>query len=144
MVDRHAQKLEPRITARAPQLARHGDPAFVVGNHHVAEQTVERRGPRRHRGGLAARGLTADRRTARGPTQPDPDLTHTIAALRAELGSGPLLYRFSGTQGREGCFVACSFWLVEALVAAGRVDEGEELLEELVALGKTSACTPRR
>jgi len=67
--------------------------------------------------------------------EPDPDLTHTIAALRAELGSGPLLYRFSGTQGREGCFVACSFWLVEALVAAGRVDEGARLLDELVALG---------
>ncbi len=67
--------------------------------------------------------------------EPDPDLTHTIAALRAELGRGPLLYRFSGTQGREGCFVACSFWLVEALVAAGRVDEGARLLDELVALG---------
>ncbi|MDQ3607392.1 MAG: glycoside hydrolase family 15 protein [Actinomycetota bacterium] len=65
---------------------------------------------------------------------PDPDLTHTMAALRDELGRGPLLYRFSGTQGQEGCFVACSFWLVEALVGAGRVDEGEQLLEELVGL----------
>lgn len=66
--------------------------------------------------------------------EPDPYLTHTIAALRVELGHGPLLYRFSGTQGREGCFVACSFWLVEALVAAGRVDEGATLLDELVDL----------
>jgi GH15 family glucan-1,4-alpha-glucosidase len=57
-----------------------------------------------------------------------------MAALCDELGRGPLLYRFSGTQGREGCFVACSFWLVEALVAAGRLDEGEHLLEELVGL----------
>lgn len=66
--------------------------------------------------------------------EPDPDLTHTMAALCDELGRGPLLYRFSGTQGQEGCFVACSFWLVEALVAAGRLDEGERLLEELVGL----------
>lgn len=66
---------------------------------------------------------------------PDPDLGHTMEALREELGRGPLLYRFSGTQGQEGCFVACSFWLVEALVGAGRAQEGAQLLEELVALG---------
>ncbi|HEV2820860.1 MAG TPA: glycoside hydrolase family 15 protein, partial [Solirubrobacteraceae bacterium] len=65
---------------------------------------------------------------------PDPDLNHTMAALRDELGRGPLLYRFSGTQGQEGCFVACSFWAVEALASAGRVDEGAQLLDELVAL----------
>ena len=59
----------------------------------------------------------------------------TIAAVRAELSAGgPLLYRYSGQERAEGAFVACSFWLVEALARAGRVEEARALMEELVAL----------
>jgi GH15 family glucan-1,4-alpha-glucosidase len=59
----------------------------------------------------------------------------TIDAVRGELGAGgPLLYRYSGQQDVEGAFVACSFWLVEALARAGRIDEATATMNDLVAL----------
>jgi GH15 family glucan-1,4-alpha-glucosidase len=59
----------------------------------------------------------------------------TIDAIREELGAGgPLLYRYTGAQGHEGAFVACSFWLVEALARADRLGEARKTMDELVAL----------
>jgi GH15 family glucan-1,4-alpha-glucosidase len=56
-----------------------------------------------------------------------------IDAIRNELDAGGgLLYRYSGQQGSEGAFVACSFWLVEALARAGRVPEARAAMEEAV------------
>jgi GH15 family glucan-1,4-alpha-glucosidase len=57
----------------------------------------------------------------------------TIDALRRELGAGPFLYRTSGLRGREGCFLACSFWLVDAYARMGRIDDAQALMEELVS-----------
>jgi GH15 family glucan-1,4-alpha-glucosidase len=57
----------------------------------------------------------------------------TIDRVRTELsGGGPLLYRYSGQRPEEGAFVACSFWLVEALARAGRLGEARETMHELV------------
>jgi GH15 family glucan-1,4-alpha-glucosidase len=64
-------------------------------------------------------------------------LSATVDAVRRELGSGPLLYRYTGQdglEGQEGFFLCCSFWLVEALARCGRVDEAAETMEELLAL----------
>jgi GH15 family glucan-1,4-alpha-glucosidase len=59
----------------------------------------------------------------------------TIDAIRRELtGGGPLLYRYSGMRGTEGCFLACSFWMVGALAKAGRLDEARATMDELVEL----------
>ena len=58
-----------------------------------------------------------------------------IDAIREELGAGgSLLYRFTQARGQEGAFVACSFWLVEALARAGRLDEARTTMEATVAL----------
>ena len=61
-------------------------------------------------------------------------MSATIDAVRRELGRGPLLYRYSGMAGQEGAFVACSFWMVEALAFCGRRDEAVALMDELVDL----------
>lgn len=39
-----------------------------------------------------------------------------------------------GVGGREGAFLACSFWLVDAYVMQGRLDRAEELFERLLGL----------
>lgn len=57
----------------------------------------------------------------------------TIAALRRELGDGPLLYRFTGAAAEgERPFTACSFWLTAALACVGEIDEATALLDDLV------------
>lgn len=63
----------------------------------------------------------------------DPRLHSTIDAVRAELSAGgPLLFRYTGMSGKEGAFIACSFWLVEALAIAGRLDEAREVMDGMV------------
>src|SRR6185369_8243517 len=57
----------------------------------------------------------------------------TIDAIARRLGAGgPLLWRTTDLSGREGAFLACSFWMAEALARAGRVDEAEQRLDDLV------------
>jgi GH15 family glucan-1,4-alpha-glucosidase len=71
---------------------------------------------------------------------PDDDRLHsTIDAIRAELGAGgPLLYRYSGMAEQEGAFLACTFWLVEALAHAGRTAEAADVLDEALGYAGTS------
>ena len=57
-------------------------------------------------------------------------LATTIAAIREELGAGPLLYRYSGGELEEGAFVVCTFWMVEALALTGQCDEATELMHQ--------------
>ena len=61
-------------------------------------------------------------------------MSSTIDALRADLGAGPLLYRYSGAQAEEATFVSCAFWAASALACVGRTEEAVELMDELVAL----------
>jgi GH15 family glucan-1,4-alpha-glucosidase len=65
----------------------------------------------------------------------DPRFLSTVDAIRRELGAGgPLLYRTRELGAQEGAFLTCSFWLVDALGRAGRQEEGNELMAELVEL----------
>jgi GH15 family glucan-1,4-alpha-glucosidase len=64
-------------------------------------------------------------------------LLSTARHVQADLGRGPLVYRYGGEDGlpgAEGAFVACSFWLVDALARLGQVGEAEELMDETVRL----------
>jgi GH15 family glucan-1,4-alpha-glucosidase len=66
-----------------------------------------------------------------------PRLRGTVDAVRRELASGALLYRYTGDDGLaggEGAFVCCSFWLAEALAIAGRRKEAGGLMDELLRL----------
>jgi GH15 family glucan-1,4-alpha-glucosidase len=62
-------------------------------------------------------------------------LLATVRNIRTELGSGALLYRYRGEDGMsggEGAFLACSFWLVDALARLGEIEEANELMGELI------------
>jgi GH15 family glucan-1,4-alpha-glucosidase len=60
-------------------------------------------------------------------------LSRTVDTLSERLDAGPgLIYRTSEHVGQEGAFVACSFWLVEALARLGRVDEACETMEQIL------------
>jgi GH15 family glucan-1,4-alpha-glucosidase len=63
-----------------------------------------------------------------------PRMASTARAVAEELGRGPLLFRYSGAREEEGCFVACSFWMVSALAAIGQKSEAAALMDELVEL----------
>lgn len=58
-------------------------------------------------------------------------MSSTIDAITAELGAGPLLYRYSGAYQEEQTFVACAYWRVHALCRVGRLDEARHLLRQL-------------
>ncbi len=66
----------------------------------------------------------------------DPRLLGTIDAIRRHLGRDELLYRYDvetddGLPPGEGAFLACSFWLVEALAIAKKFDEANEVFEKV-------------
>jgi GH15 family glucan-1,4-alpha-glucosidase len=60
-------------------------------------------------------------------------LNSTIDAIRAQLGHGPFIYRYSDVEQEEGAFLACTFWLVEAYTLLDRREEAEALFQEVMA-----------
>ena len=67
-----------------------------------------------------------------------PFVVATIERLRASLERDGLVYRYlaeDGLPGSEGAFLLCSFWLVDCLIHGGRIDEADELLARVLALG---------
>lgn len=59
-------------------------------------------------------------------------LDRTRAVIQRELATGPLVHRRTAGAGEEGAFLACSFWLVEALVFGGHVTEARQVMDELL------------
>ncbi|MGW1911382.1 glycoside hydrolase family 15 protein [Streptomyces sp. NPDC002076] len=71
----------------------------------------------------------------------DPRVVGTVDAIRHTLGHGGFLRRYDtedsvidGLPSGEGAFLACSFWLADALYLTGRKDEARELFDRLVGL----------
>ncbi len=73
----------------------------------------------------------------------DPRVISTVEVIARELMTDGLLRRYElpevqsdvdGLTGSEGSFLACSFWLVNALQMIGREDEATELFERLLSL----------
>ncbi|MER6128590.1 glycoside hydrolase family 15 protein [Streptomyces sp. NPDC001795] len=68
----------------------------------------------------------------------DPKWLSTLDALTQDLVSDSLVYRYDpqaspdGLRGDEGTFSICSFWYVEALVRAGRVEEARLAFEKML------------
>ncbi|HEX4818259.1 MAG TPA: glycoside hydrolase family 15 protein [Nonomuraea sp.] len=68
----------------------------------------------------------------------DPRWLSTLDALGRELISDSLVYRYDpeaspdGVEGPEGTFSMCSFWYVEALARAGRLDEARLAFEKML------------
>ncbi len=59
-------------------------------------------------------------------------LSSTMDAILRELAHGPLIYRYTGMETEEGAFLACSFWMVEALALLGRDGEADALFREIL------------
>ena len=71
----------------------------------------------------------------------DPRVAGTVQAVQQQLSQDGFLLRYrtdgadgDGLAGTEGAFLACTFWLVDALHAVGRRDEAELLFERLLSL----------
>lgn len=70
----------------------------------------------------------------------DARMLGTVAAIERELMHDGLVMRYrteqtaDGLQGREGVFLACSFWLADNYAMQGRYDDAKALFERLLAL----------
>jgi GH15 family glucan-1,4-alpha-glucosidase len=72
----------------------------------------------------------------------DHRVVSTVEAVQRELMDHGFVLRYrttddgaiDGLTGREGAFLACSFWLVDCLHLIGREDQAHELFERLLAL----------
>jgi GH15 family glucan-1,4-alpha-glucosidase len=68
----------------------------------------------------------------------DPKWLSTLEALGEDLVSDSLVYRYDpeaspdGLRGEEGTFSICSFWYVEALTRAGRLDDARLAFEKML------------
>ena len=70
----------------------------------------------------------------------DPRILGTIRAVERRLLQDGFVMRHdpaeveTGLAHGEGAFLACSFWLVDAMVMTGRAEEGQRLFDRLLAL----------
>jgi GH15 family glucan-1,4-alpha-glucosidase len=71
----------------------------------------------------------------------DPMWQSTLRAMDDELVSDSLVYRYDpaaspdGLRGSEGTFTICTFWYVDALALAGRLDDARLTFEKMLTYG---------
>ena len=70
----------------------------------------------------------------------DPRMQSTIEQIQSRLTSDAMVFRYlqgeaapDGLSGDEGTFTLCSFWLVEALTRAGRLEEARLTFEKVLS-----------
>ena len=66
-----------------------------------------------------------------------PLVEKTVEVVTAELENDGLVHRYrsaDGLHGGEGSFLLCSFWLLDCLTHANRLDEADALLDRLLSL----------
>jgi GH15 family glucan-1,4-alpha-glucosidase len=69
----------------------------------------------------------------------DPRMIRTTDAIRANLDDNGMLLRYrvaeahDGLHGKEGTFLACTFWLVECLARQGRSDDAREVFDRVAS-----------
>lgn len=68
----------------------------------------------------------------------DPRMLSTVERIKKELSaSNGLIYRYTSTDGlpgKEGVFLPASFWMVDALAAAGKREEAEDLFKRILSM----------
>ena len=137
---------------RAIRLAtEHGRPApmaeWLTARDHIYQQVIQR-GFHPDRGAFVQHYNTdvLDSALLRMPTLGfidgrDPMWLSTLDAMDSDLVTDSLVYRYNpeaspdGLRGSEGTFSLCSFAYVEALVAAGRLDDARLALEKMLTYG---------
>jgi GH15 family glucan-1,4-alpha-glucosidase len=70
----------------------------------------------------------------------DPRMIQTMERIQDHLAMDSLVHRYSlsydepvdGISGREGAFSICSFWMVEALTRAGRIEDARLMFEKML------------
>lgn len=69
----------------------------------------------------------------------DERMVRTTDAIIEELGQDGFIWRYGedsdGLEGREGAFLACSFWLAECLARQGRIDEAHSVFRKALSAG---------
>ncbi|WP_382307972.1 glycoside hydrolase family 15 protein [Herbiconiux sp. UC225_62] len=63
---------------------------------------------------------------------PEERMRATVDRVRSELAVGPHVYRYTGVDREEGAFVACGFWLVQALTELGDLPDAIARMDALV------------
>jgi GH15 family glucan-1,4-alpha-glucosidase len=66
-----------------------------------------------------------------------PVMVETIEVVRRSLERDGLVFRYlspDGLSGGEGAFLLCSFWLVDCLIYAGKLDDADALLSRLLGM----------
>ena len=75
----------------------------------------------------------------------DERMLRTADAVRAELdANGFYHHQDDGLPGREGAFLACSFWLAECYARQGRLPEAREVFDRTMGAASPLACSQSR
>jgi|WetSurMetagenome_2_1015567.scaffolds.fasta_scaffold04106_2 GH15 family glucan-1,4-alpha-glucosidase len=76
----------------------------------------------------------------------DGRMVRTVGAIREDLEEEGLLRRYppgqDSLEGREGMFLACTFWLAECLARQGRLDEAHRVFQRALSTGNDLCLFP--